>query len=161
MTTDPKAWLAVVSAEHVEQAVRLGIVQTNHGKRPGLDRMSPGDWLVYYSAQQRLGEKSPVQAFTAIGRIADGEPWQAEPQGPEGRFRPWRRRVDYRADARWAPLADLRDRLALTADPNWGNRLRRGLLALEGSDLAMIHDAMTGEPLKAAREVPTVQAPLW
>jgi hypothetical protein len=138
--TAPSAWLGVVCAEHVARGVSLGIAQTNHGRRTGLARMRPGDWLVYYSPHRRLGESSPVRAFTAIGRIADDEIWQAD----EGTFKPWRRRVDYRAEARWATVADLRDSLALTTAANWGYALRRGLIPLTLDDLATIHLAMTG-----------------
>jgi hypothetical protein len=136
-------WLGVVQAEHVARALALGIAQVNHGKRSGLARMRAGDWLVYYSPHHRLGEHSPLQAFTAVGRLPDDEIWQAD----EGTFRPFRRRAEYRTDARHAPLADLRDRLHLTADPHWGYLLRRGLVPLTDHDVALVHEAMTGEPL--------------
>lgn len=136
------AWLGVVSAEHVARGVRLGIAQTNHGKRSGLARMRPGDGLVYYSPQLRLGERSPVQAFTAIGEIADERIWQAD----EGCFQPWRRAVSYREDARHVPLAELREHLDLTTVPNWGYQLRRGLVPLTAHDFTLLHVAMTGRP---------------
>lgn len=140
------AWLGVVSADHVARAVSGGIAQVNHGKRSGITRMRPGDWLVYYSPQQRLGERLPVQAFTAIGEVSGDEPWQAD----EGSFKPWRRAVRYRTDARHVPIAALRDDLDLTAGPNWGHQLRRGLIQLSDHDLAAIHLAMTGEDLPPA-----------
>ncbi|MBK8077911.1 MAG: EVE domain-containing protein [Kineosporiaceae bacterium] len=133
------AWLGVVSAEHVARGVALGIAQTNHGKRTGLARMSLGDGLIYYSPQQRLGGSEPVRAFTAVGRIADEVIWQAD----EGSFRPWRRRVEYDLDARSVPIAQLRDRLDLTAAPNWGYALRRGLLPLSERDVDLIRETMT------------------
>lgn len=138
-----RAWLGVVRAEHVVRGVALGIAQVNHGKRAPLARMRVGDWLTYYSPHHRLGEHRPLQAFTAVGRLPDDEIWQAE----EGTFRPFRRRVEYRTDARHAPLVGVRDRLDLTAVPNWGHRLRRGLVELTLHDLAVVHEAMTGEPL--------------
>lgn len=136
-------WLGVVQAEHVARALVLGIAQVNHGKRSGLARMHAGDWLVYYSPHHRLGAHSPLQAFTAVGRLPDDEIWQAD----EGTFRPFRRRAVYRTDARHAPLADLRERLDLTADPQWGYLLRRGLVPLSDHDVALVHETMTGEPL--------------
>lgn len=151
------AWLGVVQADHVARAVGLGIGQANHGRRAGLARMHAGDWLVYYSPHHRLGERRPLQAFTAIGRLPDDEIWQAD----EGDFRPFRRRVEYRADARPAPIASLRDRLDLTADPHWGRLLRRGLVALSDADLALIHEAMTGEPLPASMPPRPVAATQW
>lgn len=150
------AWLGVVSAEHVARGVRAGIAQTNHGKRSGLARMRPGDWLVYYSPQRRLGEASPVRAFTAVGEIADGRIWQAD----EGCFQPWRRAVRYRLEAREVPVADLHGQLDLTATPNWGYQLRRGLLPLSERDLATILSAMTGQAVPAGPTVESV-ATLW
>jgi hypothetical protein len=77
-------WLGVASAEYVRRGVDLGIAQIGHGKREGLARMTAGDWLVYYSPVERLGDKTPLRSFTAGGRISDDEIWQAN----EGEFRP-------------------------------------------------------------------------
>jgi hypothetical protein len=138
---EPRFWLGVVSRDHVLRGVEMGIVQIGHGKRVGLERMGPGDGFVYYSPRAAYPEGAPVKAFTALGRIADEEVWQAD----EGDFKPWRRRVDYDADAAEVPIADLRDDLDLTAKPNWGYALRRGLLELSAADFATIRAAMSGE----------------
>lgn len=155
------AWLGIVSAEHVARGVSLGIAQINHGGRAGLARMRAGDWLVYYSPQQRLGGHQPVKAFTAIGQLPDGEIWQAD----EGCFKPCRRRVDYRAGAGQVPIDALRGRLELTASPNWGYQLRRGLISLCDSDFGLIHEAMTGSALLPASAAPQTSvggaATLW
>lgn len=132
-------WLGVVSAAHVRRGVELGIAQVHHGKRAGLARMAPGDGLVYYSPQEELRGTVPCRQFTAVGRIADGEIWQAD----EGDFKPFRRRVEW-AEARPAPIADLKDRLLLTRAPNWGYALRRGLLPLDEADFLLIEAAMSG-----------------
>jgi hypothetical protein len=131
-------WLGVASREHVKRGVELGIGQIGHGKAGGLRSMSPGDWLVYYSPRERLEDKTPLQAFTAIGEVVDEEIWQAD----EGNFKPWRRRIAYVADARDAPLKPLLERLELTATPSWGWKLRRGLLTLSAHDFAVIREAM-------------------
>lgn len=131
-------WLGVVSRAHVKRAVELGIAQIGHGKRGGLARMGVGDGLVYYSPRETLDTDRPVRAFTAIGRISDGEIWQAD----EGDFTPWRRRVDYARAASDVPVADLAEQLDLTCSPNWGYQLRRGLLELSEHDFALIGNAM-------------------
>ncbi|MBP2413441.1 hypothetical protein JOF48_002240 [Arthrobacter stackebrandtii] len=133
------AWLGVVSAEHVRRAVGLGIGQIGHGKRVGLARMHAGDTLIYYSPVDRMGDKVPLQQFTAIGTIADDEIWQAD----EGDFKPFRRRVNY-LPATPVGLADVRGRLLLTAGPNWGYRLRLGHIPLDAQDVAVLREAMTG-----------------
>src|SRR6187402_3115869 len=103
-------WLAVVQREHVLRGVSLGIVQTNHGAKSGIQRMKPGDGLVYYSPKTAYPDGDPLREFTAIGTIADGEPWQEA----QGEFNPWRRRVDYDQAATAIPIAPLLDVLELT-----------------------------------------------
>ncbi|WP_210505780.1 EVE domain-containing protein [Naasia sp. SYSU D00057] len=130
-------WLGVVSAEHVRRGVGLGIAQIGHGRRAGLAHLRRGDTLIYYSPVESLGDKVPLRRFTALGTVADEEIWQAD----EGDFRPYRRRMDY-ADVTPVPLADVKDRLRLTASPNWGYQLRRGLLPLDDEDVAVLSAAL-------------------
>ena len=132
-----KYWMGVVSAEHVRRGVELGIAQSNHGKRAPVERMLPGDGIVYYSPREQMRAGAEVRAFTAIGTIDDKDVWQAD----DGRdFKPWRRSVTYTEDARRVPIGDLD--LELTARPNWGVMLRRGLLELTEHDFTQIAEAM-------------------
>ena len=71
-----KYWIGVVSKDHVENGVQDGIMQLGHGKRAPLMLLKKGDWLLYYSPAQTLGDKRPLQAFTALGEIADDEIFQ-------------------------------------------------------------------------------------
>ncbi|MFI1915960.1 EVE domain-containing protein [Nocardia sp. NPDC020380] len=135
-------WLAVVSRDHVQRGVQQGIAQANHGKRAPVERMSPGDGLVYYSPRTGMSEGEPVRAFTALGNIDDVPVWQAEDQG--GCFRPWRRQVSYDKTARQTPIAELQSELDLTSKPNWGIVLRRGLVELTAHDFDLIARAMVG-----------------
>ncbi len=132
------AWLGVASRDHVRTGVAAGFAQIGHGRKAGLDRMQAGDGLIYYSSRASMEDTRPLQAFTALGEIVDDEPWQADTGG----FRPWRRRVDFVADTREVPLAALRADLDLTAGPNWGVQLRRGLVVLTRSDFDRIAEAM-------------------
>jgi hypothetical protein len=131
-------WLGVVHQEHVKRGVELGIAQIGHGKRAGIARMHAGDWLIYYSPRASLTSKEPLQAFTAIGEIADEVVWQAD----EGDFKPWRRRVAYLGGAAHAPIGPLTGTLDLTSTPNWGYTLRRGLVELSEHDFRTIRSAM-------------------
>jgi EVE domain len=142
MADGRKNWLGVVSRDHVMRGVERGIVQTNHGTRAGLQRMTAGDGLVYYSPRTSYPKGEPLKAFTALGQIADDEVWQAD----EGDFKPWRRRVDYEPDAIEVPIASLSEELELTSKPNWGYQLRRGLVELSDRDFALIRAAMTASP---------------
>lgn len=132
-----RGWLGVVSAAHVRRGVELGIAQINHGKRAPLARMRAGDTLIYYSPTEQRGDRAPYQHFTAIGSFPDDDIWQAD----EGSFKPFRRRIDY-LPANPVSLAELRPRLQLTQEPNWGHQLRYGLLPLEEHDVQTIMEAM-------------------
>jgi hypothetical protein len=131
-------WMGVVCRDHVRRGAGLGIAQLGHGRRDGLARLSKGDWLVYYSPRTSLGKGDPLQAFTAIGEVADAEIWRAD----EGDFQPWRRRVRYLPAVSEIPIADLP--LELTSERGWGVRLRRGLVELSQHDFDLIHKAMAG-----------------
>jgi hypothetical protein len=105
-------WLGVVSRDHVQRGVALGIAQIGHGAKAGLARMRAGDGLVYYSSRISPESTVALKAFTAIGVVADDELWQLQ--------------------------ADL----DLTQGPNWGYSLRRGLVALSPGDFQCIAEAM-------------------
>jgi hypothetical protein len=138
-----RAWLGVVSAEHARRATEGGFIQLNHGKRYGVARLRAGDGFAIYSPTDRLGEKAPLRAFTALGVVADAEPYQAEAMsmGAHGIVRPWRRRVDFDA-VQPVPLAEITAELDLTRQPNWGYQLRRGLVALSAEDFQLLRTAM-------------------
>jgi hypothetical protein len=137
-------WLGVVQREHVLRGVAQGIAQTNHGARAGIARMAPGDGFVYYSPKTAYPDGDPLKEFTAIGRVAPGDPWQAE----EGEWRPWRRKVDYDGSAHAVPIAPLLDVLDLTrGNRNWGFTMRRGHVEMTEHDFAVIATEMGADSL--------------
>ena len=140
----PKCWVAVASAEHVRIGRAQGFMQVCHGKGAPLRRISPGDWVAYYSPTETFGGSDPLKAFTAIGVVAPGDPYQAE-MG-DG-FRPFRRNV------RWArstetPIRLLLEELSFSAgNRNWGYQLRFGLFEIERRDMRRIARAMNASVL--------------
>jgi hypothetical protein len=117
------------------RGVALGIAQTNHGAKAGIQRMQPGDGLVYYSPRTSHPDGEPLREFTAIGRVSEGDAWQAH----EGDFRPWRRRVAYAESAHPVPIAPLLEVLELTrGNRNWGYTMRRGQVEVTERDFGII-----------------------
>ena len=140
-------WIAVASAEHVRRGRAAGFMQVNHGKAAPLRRVKPGDGIVYYSPTTILGEKDGLQAFTAIGTIRDGEPYQGHMGAG---FTPFRRDVDW-ARAEETPIKPLLDRLEFSAGKsNWGYQLRFGLFPVSAGDFALIAEAMGAKMTVAA-----------
>ncbi|MDF3155309.1 EVE domain-containing protein [Mesorhizobium sp. XAP10] len=135
-------WIAVASAEHVRRGRTAGFMQVNHGKAAPLRCVKPGDGVVYYSPTTVLGEKDGLQAFTAIGIVREGEPYQGDMGAG---FTPFRRDVAW-AKAEEAPIKPLLDRLDFTvAKSNWGYQLRFGLFEIGDHDFRVIAEAMGAE----------------
>ena len=68
-----KDWVGVASLDHVRNGVEGGFCQLCHGKAGPMQRIVPGDWILYYSPRTKMRGGQVVQAFTAIGRIKNGE----------------------------------------------------------------------------------------
>jgi hypothetical protein len=135
----PKCWVAVASAEHVRIGRTAGFMQVCHGKGASLRRISAGDWVVYYSPTETFGGKDRLQAFTALGIVAPGEPYQAEMC--DG-FQPFRRNVRWIKCAE-TPIRLLLEELAFSAgNRSWGYKLRLGLFEIDRQDMRKIARAM-------------------
>jgi hypothetical protein len=132
-------WLGVVSKQHVEMGVQGGFAQVCHGKKAPLQRMEPGDLLVYYSPQTRREGGKPLRAFTAVGSVKEGEVYDFQ-VSPD--FVSHRRDVRYFPEAVQVPLEALKPQLAFAQRRNWGFALRRGLLELSKEDFHIIAAAM-------------------
>lgn len=140
-------WIGVASAAHLRRGLAGGFMQINHGKAAPLRRVRPGDGIAYYSPTETFRGDDRLQAFTAIGIVRDGEPYQGD-MG-EG-FKPFRRDVDWFAAKAQAPIKPLLAELDFARDkPNWGYQFRRGLFAISAHDFALIAASM-GAPIDAA-----------
>jgi EVE domain len=138
----PKNWVTVASADHVAIGRAGGFIQVGHGKRAPLARIHSGDRVALYSPAQQFGARTPLQAFTALGVVRDGEPYEADMGNG---FMPFRRDVAFvQADA--APIRPLLDALGF-AQPraSWGAKFRYGLFTVSDDDLRVIARAMHAE----------------
>jgi EVE domain len=134
-----KSFIAVACAQHVRIGRAQGFMQVNHGKAAPLRRLSPGDRVAYYSPTETFGGKDRLQAFTAIGVVAPGVPYQADMGGD---VRAFRRDVLW-SEAIETPIRPLLGCLSFARDnPNWGYQLRFGLFAIEDEDMRTIASAM-------------------
>lgn len=103
--------------------------------------MRTGDWIMFYSPKVAYTSDEPLQAFTAIGRIADEELYQGEMSGG---FVPWRRNVTF-YDCAEVPIKPLISNLSFITDKtHWGYKFRFGLFEIPEVDFLRIKNAMMG-----------------
>lgn len=134
-----KYWIGVASRDHVMTGVAGGFCQLSHGKHAPVARLQPGDRIAYYSPRAEMNAGAPVQAFTAIGEIKPGEPYEGIMGGG---FRPIRRDVDF-FTANEAPIRPLLDKLSFTRGrKSWGYLFRRGVFEISADDYGVIAEAM-------------------
>lgn len=132
-------WLIVASRNHVYRGLEGGFSQANHGKLGPLKRMQPGDGVVYYSPKMEYGGDEPCQRFTAIGRVAEGEPYQVVMSDT---FAPFRRNVVF-AQAHEADIRVLLPQLDFISDKqHWGAVFRFGFREIPVADYERIAEAM-------------------
>ena len=156
--TGPRYWIVVVSQHAADAAVAGGYVEVSYGKAGPLERMSPGDGVIVYCPRERDEHGAPVQAFTALARVAEGTLYQLAQD-----HQPFRRAVHW---LRAAPAAvrPLIDALSfIRSKTHWGSAFRFGFLRIALTDFARIAAAMHAEwpdplpdPAHSAPEAPAV-----
>lgn len=135
-------WVNTVNRDHVLTGKELGVIQADHDKRRSLDRMTPGDLVVFYSPHRSFEDKTPLQAFTAIAEIANGEIYQVEMSET---FHPHRRDARY-LDAEEAPIRPLIPTLNFIENKQyWGYPFRVGVFEIDQADFERIASAMAAD----------------
>ncbi|MGQ5523687.1 EVE domain-containing protein [Chitinimonas sp. PSY-7] len=131
-------WIGVVSRDHVLRGVTGGFCQLCHGKSGPLGRMAPGDWLIYYSPSERMGETGSCQRFTAIGQVQDSDAYPVE-MGEETFYR---RNVAFRP-CREVQIRPMIEQLTFIRNKQrWGAAFRFGHLEIGQDDFKQIAQAM-------------------
>jgi len=137
--TARRSWIGVAAANHIARGLDGGFMQVSHGKEAPLGRLQPGDLIAYYSPVHEFGGKDSLKAFTALGMVRPGQPYQGEMGGG---FKPFRRDVKW-LETKRAPIAPLLAELSFTrGQTNWGYKFRLGLFEIPGRDMMLISDAM-------------------
>jgi len=135
-------WVIVASKNHVQNGVRAGIAQANHGKAAPLKRMQVGDGILYYSPKLEFEGNEKLQAFTAIGRVRNDKIYQFDMGGG---FIPCRRDVEY-FDCVDVPIQTLVDSLSFIVNKqSWGYLFRFGFFEIPKVDFDLIAAKMLME----------------
>lgn len=137
--SEVRYWVIVASRDHVQNGVRAGIAQANHGKAAPLKRMQVGDGVLYYSPKNEFGGNEKLQAFTAIGRVTGDKIYQFDMGGG---FVPFRRDVEY-FECREVPIQPLIPALIFIQDKkSWGTMFRFGFFEIPKADFDLIASQM-------------------
>ena len=137
-----KYWINVVSKDHVLAGMAEGFVQAGHGKPPDLRVLNRGDVIFFYSPGTLFRAGALLQAFTAVGRVADDAPYQVETAA--GTF-PWRRNMTALA-CEEAPIEPLVPELSFIPDKtSWATSLPRGMFEIGTDDARRIASAMKAD----------------
>ncbi len=141
----PRYWIGVASRRHVLKGVEGGFAQLCHGKAQPLRRMAKGDWIVYYSPQEVLGEKRACRRFTALGEVVGDRIYPVE-MSPG--FEPFRVDIRY-LSIQEASIHPLLERLAFIRDRRrWGYVFRFGHLQIAEADFRLIAQCLSGDNLE-------------
>lgn len=134
-----KYWINTISRNHVMRGVAGGFTQANHGKPQTLKKLKTGDWVIFYSPKVEYEGSEPLQAFTAIGQVADDNLYQVE-MTPG--FVSWRRNVDFKK-CQETPIRPLIDSLSFIKEKTrWGYMFRFGMFEIPEQDFKLIAQAM-------------------
>ena len=155
--TEARFWIAVASKDHVMTGVKNGFMQANHGKRSPLRRVSPGDWVIYYSSKLTYGQSTPCQAFTAIGQVKDGEIYTAEMGNG---FVPARRDVDFYDCVEVGIRPFIPDLQFIQDKQHWGYMFRFGFFEIFRDDFDLIAQNMLPNQVLLSENLPASVASL-
>jgi len=132
-------WINTISRDHVRRGGKGGFAQAGHGKDTILKRLKAGDGIIFYSPKTSYQDGEVLQAFTAIGTVADDELYQVEMAHG---FVPWRRNIKFEK-CREVPIKPLLDELRFIKDKtHWGYMFRFGLFQIPEEDFLKIQQAM-------------------
>ncbi|RZL61995.1 MAG: EVE domain-containing protein [Pedobacter sp.] len=118
----PKYWIIAASKDHVKAGIKDGIAQACHGKSAPLKRLRKGDFIIYYSGKQVLGNPDKCQAFTALGKVLDDEPYHHQVSVD---FCPSRRKIEF-----------------IKNKKSWGYPFRFGFFEINHQDFELISSQM-------------------
>jgi len=132
-------WIVVVSKDHIARGVAGNFMQANHGKAGPLKRMSANDGVICYSPKQSYAGNEVLQAFTAIGSVADDNVYQHKMSDD---FIPWRRNIKW-FKCRETPIAPLIKSLDFIENKTaWGYKFRFGFFEIPERDFKLIESSM-------------------
>jgi predicted RNA-binding protein with PUA-like domain len=66
-----KYFLFIGPLDHLSRFKKNGYVQQNYNHKSRLEKLSIGDYVVFYASSVKHGENVPYRRFIAVGRVTD------------------------------------------------------------------------------------------
>ena len=124
------------------RGVKGGFMQANHGKPGSLKKLRTNDWVIFYSPKVTYEGDEKLQAFTAIGQVADEKLYQYKMSED---FIPYRRNMNY-YPCKDVPIVPLIGSLDFITDKRgWGYRFRFGFIEIDEHDFNLIRGKMLSD----------------
>jgi hypothetical protein len=136
---DTKYWIIVASKDHVKNGIAEGIAQACHGKASPLRRMYKGDFIIYYSGKQTMGQPQPCQQFTAIGKVIDEQTYQFQVAED---FCSSRRNIEFLPSRDISILPLIAELDFIQNKKSWGYPFRFGFFEIKHQDFELISSQM-------------------
>jgi hypothetical protein len=135
-----KFWIGVVARDHAMIAQDRGVCAFSHGKQAAVERLSHNDRFIFYCPKTGINEGDIVQAFCALGTVADDAVFEENWANTE--FTAWVRKATYE-NVSEVPAKPMLDDLSFVPNPRyWGMAFRRGLFEISPEDFNLISGAM-------------------
>jgi len=134
-----KYWIAVVSKDHLQNGVKGGFMQVNHGKASALKRIHKDDWIVFYSPKKTFLGKEKLQAFTAIGQAIDDEIYQIEMSKD---FIPFRKNINFKNAKKVSIISLINNLTFIKNKKSWGFIFKFGFFEIQEADFTIISGLM-------------------
>lgn len=137
-------WITSTDRKQADSGLEAGYAELAAGDHDANTRPDRGDFLVVYCDLTGDPDDDPVEAFTAMGRIADDGP---EPFTGEDGETAYRRKVAFfscietRAHTLIGDLSFARDK------ENWRTTLVAGLRRIDTADFLVIAEAILPAPI--------------
>lgn len=139
MATMTKYFLICASRDHVLKGVKGGFAQAGHGRKDFISKPLKGDWVVFYSSKDKFENGKPLQKFTALGKVTDEDPYQANTTGD---FKPYRRNVEFK-NVEETEIRSLLEQLTFIKNKKkWGFYLISGFREISKEDFNVINNKM-------------------
>lgn len=137
--TMSKYWIAAISKEHTELAIKGNFIQVCHGKKAPLKRMTKDDYIIVYSSKITMKENKKCQMFTALGRVIDDHTYSFE---MTEEFKPFRRNIEF-MKCNQISIIPMIENLEFISDKKyWGYPFRYGFFEINENDFNFITSKM-------------------